>query len=60
MRAHETVQLHCRVSFRDRIRFWLRVLVSVRSQQAPGAEATAVQLTPRRAELRAQGRVPSG
>ena len=45
--------------------FWLRVLVrvkvrvsvSVRSQEAPGIESTAVYLFPRRSELRAQGRV---
>ena len=33
------------------------VMVRVRSQEAPGAEPTAVQLSPRRSELRAQGTV---
>ena len=48
---------------RDRVRFRLRVLVKfsvtvrVSSQEAPGAEPTAVQWPPRRFQLRTQGRV---
>ena len=34
------------------------VSVRVSSQEAPGTEPTRVQLSPRGAELRAQGRVP--
>ena len=54
MRAHVTVWVKCSIRFR------LRVLVRgrVRSQEAPGSESTAVQLSPRRAELRAHGRMP--
>ena len=41
----------------DRVRFQLRILVKgrirVRSQEAPGSEPTAVQWSPRRAQLRA-------
>ena len=54
------VWIKCRVRFRHRVRFWLRVLVRgrVRSQEAPGAEPKAVQLSPLRVELRAHGRMP--
>ena len=41
-----------------RVRIKIRVRVNVRSKGAPGAEPTAVQLSPRRAEWSTQGRVP--
>ena len=55
------VRVKCTVRVRDWVRFWLAVLVgvrvTVRSQEAPGTEPTAVWLSTQRAELRAQGRV---
>ena len=57
------VWVKCRVRNQDRVTFRFRILVrvrfsvSVRSQEAPGTEPTAVQLSPLRAELRAQGRM---
>ena len=56
MRAHGMVQVKHRVRFGDRVRFRLRVMVSVsvifrvRSQKAPGTEPTTVQLVTKRAE----------
>ena len=50
-----------RVRVQDRIRFQLRVLVRItfrvriRSQEAPGTESTAVQLSPRWAECTREG-----
>ena len=64
VRAHEILQLKCRVRVRALLMFQLRVLVRcrvrvrVRSQKAPVAGPTAVQWSPQRAELRAQGTVP--
>ena len=52
MRAHVTVRVKCRVRVGDMVRFqeWvlvrIRVRVSVRSQEAPGAECTAVHFSP--------------
>ena len=57
------VRLTCRVRVRGRLRLRLsvpvrgRLTVRVRSQVALGAEPTGVQWSPRRAELRAQGRL---
>ena len=55
------VRVKCMVRVRDWVRFWLVVLVgvrvTVRSQEAPGTEPTAVWLSTQRAELRAQVRV---
>ena len=55
------VRVKCMVRVRDWVRFWLvvlvRVRVTVRSQEAPGTELTAVWLSTQRAELRAQVRV---
>ena len=53
----------CRVRVQDRIRFRLRVLfkitfrvrVRIRSQEAPGTESTAVQLSPHWAECTREG-----
>ena len=53
----------CSVRVQDRIRFRLRVLVRstfrvrvrIRSQEAPGAECTAVQLSPHWAECTREG-----
>ena len=64
MRPHVTKSLKCSFMFRDRLRFqwrvpvWSRVKVRVRSQEAPGAEPRAEQLSPGRIELRAQRKVP--
>ena len=66
MRTHATLRLKCRVRIRGRLRFrWrvsfrgsVRVMVMVMSQEAPEAETAAQQWSPRRAELRAQGKEP--
>ena len=57
------MRVKCRVRVQDRIRFRLRVLVRItfrvrvriRSQEAPGAESTPVQLSPRWAECTREG-----
>ena len=57
------MQVKCRVRIQDRIRFQLKVLVritfrvrvGIRSQEAPGTESTAVQLSPRWAECTREG-----
>ena len=58
VRAHARWRLTCRVRVRGRLRFWWRGLVwgtaRVRSQEAPGAEPTAGQWSPRMADMRAQ------
>ena len=57
-------QFKFRVLVQDRVRFRLRVMlrfrvrVRIRSQETPGTDSTAMQLSPRRAELRAQAQVP--
>ena len=64
MRAHARRRLKCKIRDQGRLRFRVRVpvrvrvMVRVRSQEVPGAEPTAGQWSPRRAELRAQGTVP--
>ena len=47
-----------RLRFRGRLPVRGRVRVRVKPQEVPGAEPTAGQWSPRRAELRAQGTVP--
>ena len=57
------MQVKCRVRIQDRIRFQLKVLVRItfrvrvriRSQEAPGTESTAVQLSPCWAECTREG-----
>ena len=55
------MRVKCRVRVQDRIRFQLRVLVRItfrvriRSQEAPGAESTAVQLSLRWAVCTREG-----
>ena len=57
MRAHASRRLKCRVRVRGKLRWQWRVLVRcrvrvrVRFQEAPGAEPTAGQWSPRRAEF---------
>ena len=64
MRAHARRRLKYRIRDGYRLRFQrrvpvrLRVMVRIRSQEVPGAEPTAGQWSPRRAELRAQRTVP--
>ena len=60
MSAHGMLWVKCRLRFRDRVSVRLRVMVTVRdrSQEALEAEPTEVQLSLRRAEWNAQGRVP--
>ena len=64
LRAHARRRLKCRIRDRGRLRFRARVPVRgrvrvwVRSQDVPGAEPTAGQCSPRKAELRAHGTVP--
>ena len=64
MRAHATRRHKCRVRVRGTLRFHWRFpdrgsfRVRDMSQQVPGAKPTAGQWSPRRAELRAQVRVP--
>ena len=63
VRAHTMVWLKSTIRFRVQHRFqWRdpirgRVRVRIRSQEAPVAEITAVQWSPRRSEFSAQGRV---
>ena len=62
MGAHVTVCFKCRVRVRYRVWVRLRVLVRVsvrfRSQEPPDTDPKAVQMFPRRAEWKTQGRVP--
>ena len=63
MSAHATGLLKCRFRVLGPLRFHWRVplcsrlMVSIRSLGSPGAKPSAGQLSPRRAEFRAEGRV---